>query len=417
MSPSSRWDAARRMAAVAMAAGLLVSSVPAVTAAGRGPALRLAPHQPVQAGGTIGADKGNGARPRDGRGAAGANLAGLAHQPVAGVAGPDDLQLSKVCDPTDLAKDQVTTCTITVTNPGIADAPFSISDKVPPELKLVKSSVTGGTTKGKSEMVASGVVMGSQAAGLHAATCTACVPFGGYQPLELFGTPPIVGVDDETLTNFTVPAFTYAGATWTSIGVASNGYAVVGGGTGADLQAVNQVFPDGASPNNVLAPFWTDLQPGAAGTIRIAGVSDGTDTWLVIDWEAMEEHSTPSRQHTFEIWIGLDGDAHPGEDITFAYGPNTGDGEGGLATVGAENSFGDQGANVYANGVGTLPVEGTGVRVATTLGVPGTYSLTYQAKAGPPGKHGATKSWTDCATLTSSAFAGTSSACVTGTIH
>ncbi len=72
-------------------------------------------------------------------------------------------------------------------------------------------------------------------------------PAGGYLPLSLFGVTPIAGVGDDTITNFNVPAFTFAGETWTRIGVVSNGYVVVGGGTGADVSIINQNFPD-ASP-------------------------------------------------------------------------------------------------------------------------------------------------------------------------
>jgi hypothetical protein len=59
-------------------------------------------------------------------------------------------------------------------------------------------------------------------------------PAGGYLPLRLFGIPPVGGVTDDSITNFNVPAFTYAGETYTRVGFSSNGYVVVGGGTAAD---------------------------------------------------------------------------------------------------------------------------------------------------------------------------------------
>ena len=74
---------------------------------------------------------------------------------------------------------------------------------------------------------------------------------------------------DETIANFNVPAFTFGGASYDQIGVTSNGYAVVGGGTGADNSINNQSFPTPPVPNNVLAPFWTDLNPGAGGAVRV----------------------------------------------------------------------------------------------------------------------------------------------------
>lgn len=62
--------------------------------------------------------------------------------------------------------------------------------------------------------------------------------------------------------------------------------------------------------------------------------------------------------HAFEIWIGVNTDAHPAMDVGFAYGPQTGNGNGGSLTVGAENRDGDSGNNVYFNGSGTLPSDG-----------------------------------------------------------
>ena len=83
-------------------------------------------------------------------------------------------------------------------------------------------------------------------------------PAGGYLPLSAFGIAPVTGVTDDSLSNFTVPTFYYGGEPYTRIGVDSNGYVVVGGGTGADNAFAPQTFPNPARPNNVVAPFWTD---------------------------------------------------------------------------------------------------------------------------------------------------------------
>ena len=110
--------------------------------------------------------------------------------------------------------------------------------------------------------------------------------------------------------------------------------------------------------NNVLAAFWTDLNPAAAGAVRIATLTDGSDTWIVVDWAGVREFSLP-RLASFEIWMGVTGDAHPGEDISYAYGTIQGNGDGGFLSVGAENKFGNRGANTFYNGTGTLPANGT----------------------------------------------------------
>ena len=46
-----------------------------------------------------------------------------------------------------------------------------------------------------------------------------------------FGIAPIAGVGDDTITNFNVPTFHYGGEPYTRLGVVSNGYLVIGGGT------------------------------------------------------------------------------------------------------------------------------------------------------------------------------------------
>ena len=64
----------------------------------------------------------------------------------------------------------------------------------------------------------------------------------GYIPLSAFGvTPTPIGDDD--IVNFNVPDFQWAGQTWNRIGVVSNGYVVVGGGSSADVNLIPSAFP------------------------------------------------------------------------------------------------------------------------------------------------------------------------------
>jgi hypothetical protein len=195
-------------------------------------------------------------------------------------------------------------------------------------------------------------------------------PAGGYLPLSLFGIDPIEGMFDDTFANFNVPAFVYAGQSWTNIAVMSNGYVVVGGAEAADSTFVNENLPSVSRPNNVLAPFWTDLDPGISGGIRIGVLTDGVNEWLVVDWENVPRHTLNEADlreyYTFQIWIGLNGT----EDISYAYGAIGGDGDHGnsgfgLTTVGAENHTGTIGDTYYYNVAGTLPTNGTQQRVTS----------------------------------------------------
>lgn len=188
-------------------------------------------------------------------------------------------------------------------------------------------------------------------------------PAGGYLPLSLFGIAPLAGAGDETINNVNVPAFSYAGQNWTRLGIVSNGYVVVGGGTNADVQFVNLDLPDASAPANILAPFWTDLNPAFGGAIRAGVLTDGADRWIVVDWEGVANYSD-RLPNSFQVWIGESGDANPGEDITFAYGPVTG-GDLGFLTVGAQDISRTVGATYYYNGSGILPTEGTQLRITT----------------------------------------------------
>lgn len=204
-------------------------------------------------------------------------------------------------------------------------------------------------------------------------------PAGGYLPLSLFGIAAISGVGDDTITNINVPTFSYAGRSWSSLGVVSNGYVVVGGGTNADVQFWNQNLPSALAPANILAPFWTDLNPSAGGTMRIGTLTDGSDSWIVVDWDSVPNFSEVNKLNSFELWLGLNTDAHPGEDISFAYG-GVGNGDGGLLTVGAQDMSRTVGDSYYYNGIGTIPVRGTQLRVTTqdlpiSVPEPGTLGL------------------------------------------
>ena len=273
----------------------------------------------------------------------------------------------------------------------------------------IASSVVNGTVSGKDTVLSSGTIPASQASTV--AIAPGASPAGGYLPLSAFGIPPIGGVGDDTITNFNVPPFSFAGETWSQVGVSSNGYVVVGGASGPDNSINNQDFPNPTRPNNTLALFWTDLNPAAAGAVRIGTLTDGLDTWLVVDWEGVREFSTAGNLHSFQTWIGVNGDANPGEDVSYAYGPNNGNGDGGFTSVGAENKFGNSGDNTYFNGVGTLPANGTELAVTTTPGTVSSVTVEFDARAGDE-----TGSWENCASLTSNGFTGTSIACVNGTI-
>jgi hypothetical protein len=162
-----------------------------------------------------------------------------------------------------------------------------------------------------------------------------------------------------------------------------------------------------------LAPFWTDLNPGAGGRVLVNTLSDGVNSWIVVEWE-MVPNFGDGEINTAQVWIGYGG----AEDVSFTYGPaaELSDGDGGLLTVGAENKFGNTGTAIYQDGVGDLPAPSFPngdyeIDVFSTPGAPGeTYVITYSAYGTVPGD------WTNCAEMTSSLFDGTAVSCFSGEI-
>ena len=229
-------------------------------------------------------------------------------------------------------------------------------------------------------------------------------PAGGYLPLSAFGITPISAGDD-TISNFNVPTFYYGSEAYTRVGVVSNGYLVIGGGTSSDIQFAPQTFPNTARPNNTVALLWNDLNPaggGGAGSIRIASLTDGVTSWLVVDWAAVKNFSNATT-HTFETWIRLSGGgAGTGpvsEEITLTYSaaantasPDPGSG----GNSGAENRDGTSGKNL------TTPANSTEWHVNTAPpAAGGTATIEYDASAKKAG------TYTTVAGMTSNVTAGT----------
>ncbi len=312
--------------------------------------------------------------------------------------------VSKSCAETTIARKATTTCTVAMANTAFEDATIAMTDVLPRRLNLLDVNGPPGTGRGARSVTFNGALAAAQPPDVTIGAGS--TPAGGYLPLSVFGISPIAGVGDETITNFNVPAFVYGGQTYTRIGIVSNGYVVVGGGTSADVNFLNQSLPNAARPNNVLAPFWTDLNPAAGGAIRVGTLTDGTHTWIVVDWAAVKEYSTATVD-TFEVWIGINGV----EDVSFGYGSGNGSGDGGLLTIGAENVFGNRGANYYYNGGGTLPPPNTGLVVGGAPLVPGeTKTITYTIKGVALGN------WENCAEMASSLLSGTATSCVAGSV-
>ncbi|MCW6005780.1 S8 family serine peptidase [Micromonospora sp. CPCC 205371] len=273
-----------------------------------------------------------------------ANLPTL-HLPVAFVPQQGDVKLTSDCAPAQITLLGTAECTITATNETFGDAVADLETTVDQNLKV--SGVEGATAAGARRVVKNDVPLAGAKPGVPS---LAPGTVAGYLPLADFGVTP-TPVGDEDILNFNVPPFVYGGQTYTRIGIDSNGYAVVGGGTSEDNNCCELTqIPDPARPNNILAPFWTDLSGESDQGILATVLSDGVNRWLVVEWQ-VDVWGTDSNRH-FQIWIGLGGE----EDIVFAYDPDALPAAPGTQEliVGAENINGSGGEQLPA---GTLPTE------------------------------------------------------------
>jgi len=328
--------------------------------------------------------------------------------PVTVVRGQAPVTLDKVCTPPSVKIGTGTGCTITATNTTFTPANVTIGDQLPSNLQIGPGSISGASQAGNG-VAFSGTIAAAQPPGISVAPGLS--PAGGYLPLSLFGIAPIANPGDDAIINFNTPPYLYGGEVYTSVGFSTNGYVVIGGGSGSDNSISNQQFPNANRPNNVIAPFWTDLWPSAGGSMRIGVLTDGSNDWIVLDWNAVREFSTPGNTHSMEIWLGVRDDASPVEDNTYTYGPTTGGGDGGFVTEGAENKFGNSGTTVFFNGTGTAPANGQQYAITASAPAVTTKTITLNALGQLLG------TWRNCATMTADIFVGTSVACINGDVH
>jgi hypothetical protein len=283
------------------------------------------------------------------------------HLPV--LFSPSDVSTSPLvtvttsCSPSVIALRTTTNCTSHLVNNGFSDATVSATVTGSTAVKLN----TGNPYVTTRTKTFGPVTLGAATAPKpHAAVVPEGSPAGGYLDLSGFGISR-TSIGDEEIKNFSTGPFVYDGRTYNSIGVVSDGYIVVGGGDDNDVTATPSI-PNPAKPNNVLAPFWADLD-GGSGTIAGQGVmvgvlGDGTNNWLVVQWNVHPWSGSSTNVESFQAWIGLNGT----QDISYAYG-SISDPSSAYA-VGAEDVTGQ-----FGNTIPGLPSDD--VVVTSSAAVPG----------------------------------------------
>jgi subtilisin family serine protease len=291
--------------------------------------------------------------------------------PVSFVPRQGEVSLASSCTPAAIAWLARTRCQVTATNGSPVDTMVNLRSDT--ALPLMVRSTAGADRVTPFGVVAEDVPL----AGTRPATPSlrsGQTPAGpGYLPMSSFGSPLPIG--DDEIVNFSVPAFVLGGRSYDVIGVDSNGYIVVGGGGSDDDVCCDIRLPDPTRPNNVLAPFWTDLDGTGAPGIYGLALTDGVRTWIVIEWDVRVYGSTSPRH--FQVWIGVNGT----EDVSYDYDPAALPADPARPfVVGAENADGS-GGHVLAG----LPTDD--LVVVTSPPTPGeSFSYTVDLVGALPGR-------------------------------
>jgi uncharacterized repeat protein (TIGR01451 family) len=298
--------------------------------------------------------------------------------PVAAyVASSTDINtLTKTADVSQIGLGDYAEFTLTVTNNDAVTRTFSITDVVPANSAYVTGTATGGLTyDSMADALYAEVELDAASIEMYTTTVYGYVDLSDY-----FAPLPCSNICDETYINLSgLEPFYWNGQMYDSIGMVSNGYAIPGEATDSDVDYINQLMPDADVPNNVLAPWWTDLDldgtdPGdAGGGIWYAGILyAGSDAFNILEWRQAELYGDPDSVYTFQIWMLAGTDF-----IWYVYEQL--DGDVSVASVGAEDGAGTVGTTLYYDGAGTLPVVGDEWAVAAVPG--GSATMTFKLEA------------------------------------
>jgi len=188
---------------------------------------------------------------------------------------------------------------------------------------------------------------------------------------------------DEGLTNVALGhAVRYGDRTYSTIGMVTDGYLVVGGGTSADINYIPQDMPDPARPNNVIAPYWTDLtfdpaHGGGAGNAYVAMFTcGGTPCAYEFEWAGVPIYGT-GQLRTFAVWMYMDdfltvaAPGYTGDNNEMVYDTAAAGVSATPLNIGAEDALGLTAAQLGVDNTGTTAPAADGYYVVTGSSSPG----------------------------------------------
>ena len=184
-------------------------------------------------------------------------------------------------------------------------------------------------------------------------------PYGPtYSWVELagLGNQYLIGDNNYTASIPMGISFPFYGNNYTSLHASVNGFVSFTSPTGA--YNVNGTIPNAANPNDMIAPFWDDLNGLDGGSLYT--YADAANSRFIVEWKNIPRFGTSGAQReTFEIILNSDG------TIVMQYqsvsNPTS-------ATVGIENATGSDALQVVANAAYLHNL--MAVRISTSAPVP-----------------------------------------------
>ena len=123
--------------------------------------------------------------------------------------------------------------------------------------------------------------------------------------------------------------------------VGSNGLLGVGSDSGVS-NASNEEIPASAMPNNIICPFWDNLDPTAGGTVHYENLGTELDRRFILQYTAVKLEASTDLL-TFQVILYESG------NILFQYKEMPGLGDGSSATIGVEGKEGAKGIQISNN--------------------------------------------------------------------
>jgi len=155
--------------------------------------------------------------------------------------------------------------------------------------------------------------------------------------MEIITNGDLTGGDqDDGFKTINLPfSFPFYGIAKNSVKISSNGYLTFGSNA---VEFINTPIPENSDPNDIIAPLWTDLDPGFGGNIYY--YYDAVNSKFFVQYSGIP-HINPGSIYTFQTVIYETG------DLYFQYQDLSGFTDN--CTVGIENSDGIDGLQVVFN--------------------------------------------------------------------